>query len=483
MTVLMWFRRDLRLADNPALAYAVARGEPVIPLFIRDDADAADWRPGGASQWWLHGSLESLDRDLRACSGGQGLVLRTGRAEQVIAEVLAESRARAIVWNRRYEPWAVQRDTWLKSALGAQGVEVRTFNASLLAEPARFPDRPDGPYKVFTPFWRALRVKAIAPPACAKPVRIPPPALGLESEALGDWRLRPSRPDWAHGLAAEWSPGETGAENRLMAFVDGAMDVYASERNIPGRSGTSRLSPHLHFGEIGPWQVWRSVTAAAAAAYGDPFHPGAERFLAELAWREFSHHLLFHFTDMPAAPLRAEFSRFPWRDDERSLALWRLGRTGYPIVDAGLRQLWSTGWMHNRVRMIAASFLIKHLLVDWRRGEEWFWDTLVDADMANNSASWQWVAGCGADAAPYFRIFNPVSQGQRFDPDGAYVRAWVPELARLPSALIHAPWTASPAQLEDAGVRLGTDYPRPCVDHAMARARALEAYGRIKAAA
>lgn len=255
MTVLMWFRRDLRLADNPALAHAVAGGKPVIPLFIRDDADAADWRPGGASQWWLHGSLESLDRALRARSGGQGLVLRTGRAAQVIAEVLAESGARTIVWNRRYEPWAVQRDTRLKSSLGAKRVEVRTFNAALLVEPARFPDRPEGPYKVFTPFWRALRASAIPPPTCAKPVRIPPPAPGLVSETLGDWRLRPSRPDWAQGLAAEWSPGESGAENRLMAFVDGAMGSYAVERNIPARSGTSRLSPHLHFGEIGPWQV------------------------------------------------------------------------------------------------------------------------------------------------------------------------------------------------------------------------------------
>ena len=479
----MWFRLDLRLADNPALAHAAARGEPVIPLFIRDDADAAHWRPGGASQWWLHGSLESLDRDLRARSGGQGLMLRTGCAEQVIADVLAESGARAIVWNSRYEPWAVRRDAGLKSALRAQGVEVRTFNAALLMEPARFPDRPEGPYKVFTPFWRALRAKAIPPPACAKPARILPPASAPGSETLGDWRLRPSRPDWARGLAAEWSPGEPGAANRVEAFVDGAMRGYGAERNIPSGFGTSRLSPHLHFGEIGPWQVWREVTTAAAAAFGDPFHPDAERFLAELAWREFSHHLLFHFTDMPTAPLKAEYSRFPWRDDEPALAAWRAGRTGYPIVDAGLRQLWSIGWMHNRVRMIAASFLIKHLLIDWRRGEEWFWDTLVDADLANNSASWQWVAGSGADAAPYFRIFNPVSQGLRFDPDGAYVRAWVPELARLPSAVIHAPWTASVAQLEEAGVRLGADYPRPWVDHALARARALEAYGRIKATA
>jgi deoxyribodipyrimidine photo-lyase len=307
-----------------------------------------------------------------------------------------------------------------------------------------------------------------------------PAASGVASESLDDWRLRPARPDWAGGLRRAWTPGEAGARSRLDVFLAKAVFGYAETRNLPAVSGTSRLSPHLHFGEIGPRQIWRAATAAGLAAHGDPFAPGVETFLSEVVWREFSAHLLHHFPSLPSEALKPDFDRMPWRDDAPGLAAWQTGATGYPIVDAGMRELWATGWMHNRVRMIVASFLVKDLLVDWRRGAAWFWDTLVDADLASNAASWQWVAGSGADASPYFRIFNPVTQGQKFDPDGAYVRRWVPELARLSPRLIHAPWTASASELAAARIRLGADYPRPIVDHAAARQRALDAYGQIR---
>lgn len=480
MSVIVWFRRDLRLSDNPALQAAVATGQPIVPVFIRDDEDAGARRPGGASRWWLHGSLASLDADLRRL-GGSGLVLRTGSAAQVIPALVAETGARTVVWNRRYEPWAVARDGALKAALRERGVDVRSFNGALLAEPARFFNKSGAPYQVFTPFWRALRAGAEPPDFQPAPDRlnIAPDVAG---EALDSWALRPTRPDWAGGLREMWTPGEAGAAARLRAFTDEAVFAYADRRNVPGVTGTSRLSPHLHFGEIGPWQVWRAAVAAGEAVHGDPLQRGVETFLSEIGWREFSAHLLFHFPTLPETALKPEFDRMPWRDDPAALAAWRKGLTGYPIVDAGLRELWATGWMHNRVRMIVASFLIKDLMIDWRQGEAWFWDTLVDADLASNAASWQWVAGSGADAAPYFRVFNPVSQGQTFDPEGAYVRLWVPELARLSNALIHAPWTASAAQLEGAGVRLGRDYPRPLVDHAQARQHALAAYAQVRAA-
>jgi deoxyribodipyrimidine photo-lyase len=480
MTTLLWFRADLRLADNPALAHAVARGGAVASVFILDDEDAQAWAPGGASRWWLHGSLEALDRDLRRL-GGAGLILRRGPAETVLADLVAETNATAVVWNRRYEPWAVARDARIKSRLRAAGVEVRSFNAALLCEPTAFANLQGKPYQVFTPFWKGLRGKVSPPAPMAVPARLAPPGAAPASDPLESWALRPSKPDWAGGLDAAWTPGEAGAQARLQGFVDEALIDYRERRNLPGEAGTSRLSPHLHFGEIGPWQVWRAATAAAVAQTGDPFPAGVETFLSEVGWREFSAHLLFHFPTLPDAPLRPQYQRFPWRSDPKALAAWRRGLTGYPIVDAGMRELWATGWMHNRVRMIAASFLIKHLLLDWREGEAWFWDTLVDADLASNAASWQWVAGSGADAAPYFRIFNPISQGVKFDPKGAYVRRWVPELAALPDSTLHAPWTATAAELSIAGVRLGVDYPRPIVDHAAARARALQALSTLTA--
>jgi len=466
-TTLLWFRLDLRLADNPALAAAVAAGRPVVAVFVLDDADAGEWAAGGASRWWLHHSLASLDASLRACGGR--LVLRRGPAADAIDRLVAETGAAAVYWNRRYEPWASARDAGIKASLLRRGIEARSFNAGLLREPWDIRTGAGGPYKVFTPFWKALRASLGAVAPTPAPARIPAPQRQPASDALGDWRLTPARPDWAFGLRAAWVPGEAAAARRLIAFLDGAVQHYADRRNIPADPGTSRLSPHLHFGEIGPRQVWH---AASATEDGN----GIERFLSEIAWREFSYHLLHHFPDLPAQPLRPGFAAFPWADEPAGLQAWQQGRTGYPIVDAGMRELWATGWMHNRVRMITASFLVKDLMLPWRAGEDWFWDTLVDADLASNSASWQWVAGCGADAAPYFRVFNPSLQGAKFDPQGDYVRRWVPELSGMADGLIHTPWKARRVDLADAGVRLGIDYPAPILDHAAARDRALAAF-------
>ncbi|MFC3069658.1 cryptochrome/photolyase family protein [Phenylobacterium soli] len=479
MTVLVWFRRDLRLADNPALAQAIATGEPILPLYVLDDEDAGCWAPGAASRWWLHGSLTALDADLKARSGGRGLALRRGSAERVVGDLARTAGVSAVLWNRCYEPWAVARDARLMMSLRQSGIAAISFNGSLLTEPGHFLNRQGEPYRVFTPFWRALRAQAEPVGASRPPERID--IAGAPSERLADWDLLPTRPDWAGGLRETWTPGEAGARARLKAFLAGAVFEYGDMRNRPDRSGTSRLSPHLHFGEISPWAVWRAVTTAGMARTGEPFSAGVDTFLSELAWREFSAHLLFHFPDLPTKALKPEYDRVGWRHDRAGLEAWRRGRTGYPIVDAGMRELWATGWMHNRVRMIVASLLIKDLLIDWREGEAWFWDTLVDADLANNAASWQWVAGSGADASPWFRIFNPVTQGETFDPDGDYVRRWIPELAKLPTRAIHAPWTAGAADLAAAGVRLGDTYPRPIVDHAEARRRTLDAYAVTKA--
>jgi len=479
MTTLLWFRRDLRLADNPALDAAVAIGRPVIPVYICDDADAGEWSPGGASRWWLHGSLSALSSEIEA--RGNRLILKTGPAEAVINELISETGATSVYWNRRYEPWATRRDEKIKTALKGKGIEARSFNAGLLREPWAITTQKGEPYKVFTPFWKALRASGEPDQLKPAPQRIPAPNDFSKSDDLNSWGLLPTKPDWASGLRDAWTPGEDAAQSRLHDFTDAAVFDYQDKRNLPGVSGTSRLSPHLHFGEIGPRQIWHTVIASALAQTGSPMPRGAETYLSEIAWREFSYHLLFHFPELPLKPLRTEFSNFPWASDPDALSAWQRGATGYPIVDAGMRELWTTGWMHNRVRMIVASFLIKDLLIDWQTGEKWFWDTLVDADLASNAASWQWVAGCGADAAPYFRVFNPTIQGTKFDPDGSYVRRWLPEVSRLPDRLIHAPWTAKPIELADAGIELGRDYPAPIVDHSIARNRALEKYKLLKA--
>ena len=478
--VIVWFRQDLRLSDNPALAAAAAAGRPVIPLYILDTESAGRWAPGGASRWWLHHSLEALSRSLT--ERGLRLVLRRGAAGPVLERLIAETGARGVCWNRLYEPWAIRRDDAIRAALQAEGVAVESFNAALLFEPGNVLSGSGAPYRVFTPFWRAcLAADPPAPPlpepvfgdaaAAARPVR---------SEPLDSSGLLPTAPDWAGGLRAAWQPGEATAQRLLQAFLANGLHGYAAHRDRPDLVSTSRLSPHLHFGEIGPRQIWHAVHALSAVGDG-PADDGPRKFLAEIGWREFSYHLLHHFPDLPEAPLQPRFAGFQWEDNPAALRAWQRGRTGYPFVDAGMRQLWQTGWMHNRLRMVTASFLVKHLLIRWQAGAAWFWDTLVDADLANNNAGWQWVAGCGADAAPYFRIFSPIAQGEKFDPRGDYVRHYVPELAGLPDRWIHRPWEAPQEVLRAAGVRLGETYPHPLVDHATARRKALEAYEVVKA--
>ena len=472
---IVWFRNDLRLADNPALHAAREAGGPVIPLYILDeDAPRA---PGGASRWWLHHSLSGLSGDLEKT--GAPLILRRGPSDAVLADLIAETGATRVFWNRRYYAEHVALDKHLKSDLEDRGVDVKSLNGALLREPWEVKTNSGGFYRVYSPFWRALRAMGPARPApLPKPRKIPGAPTPPASDRLDDWRLLPTAPNWAEEIADVWTPGEDGAHKRLGAFLKGPVDHYADGRNRPDCELTSRLSPHLAFGEIGPLQIWRETHARIER--GDIDEKSADKFLSEIAWREFSYNLLFHYEDLPEKPLREEFAAYPWREDAEGLKAWQDGLTGYPIVDAGMRQLWRTGWMHNRVRMIVASFLIKDLLVPWQEGEAWFWDTLVDADIANNAASWQWVAGCGADAAPYFRIFNPVSQGEKFDPDGEYVRKFVPELAALPAKHIHAPWTAPEALLLQCGISLGKTYPNPIVDHGEARRRALSGYDTIK---
>ena len=467
--VIVWFRRDLRLADNPALAAAVETGAPIIPLYVLDGSAAL--RPlGAASLWWLDKSLRALDADLR--SRGSRLILRRGAAETVIPDLARETGATAVHRNRLWDPGLPQRDAALQEALGDEGVEALSFNAALLLEPGKLTTKTGGTYSVFTPFWRAARAAIRLPAPTRAPDKMTAPEAWPASDALEDWRLHPDHPDWSAGFDV-WSPGEDGAHERLHLFIEDGLRDYARGRDTPSLEGSTRLSPHLHWGEISPAQVWRSVQAAVAI--GEAQDAQADKLFSEMAWRDFNHHLLAVRPTLADQPVKAPFARMPWRSDAVEFRAWTRGRTGYPIVDAGMRQLWETGWMHNRVRLIAASFLVKHLLHDWREGERWFWNTLVDADAANNAANWQWVAGSGVDAAPFFRIFNPTTQGERFDPDGLYVKRWAPELANVPAKVIHQPWAADPMLLSRAGVKLGRDYPLPIVDHAAARARALDA--------
>ena len=461
--VVMWFRQDLRLADNAALRAAAEAG-PLICLYVLDDVTPGEWAWGGASRWWLHKSLARLAEDLARHK--IALVLRRGPADEILADILRETNAAALYFTRDYAPWSGALEKRVKAIAGERGAGCHRYGGYLLHEPEAIRTGQNEPYKVFTPFSRAcLRLGDPKSPRPA-PAQFAPWAGTLESDRLEHWNLLPRHPDWATGFAG-WSPGEQGARQRLDSFVGEALAGYADGRDRPDRDGTSRLSPYLHWGEISPVQCWTAIRSAMAEANGRLDRPG-EKFLSELLWREFSYHLLHHWPDLPSQAFQAKFDNFPWRDDPQALAAWQRGETGYPIIDAGMRQLWATGYMHNRARMITASFLIKDLLIDWRLGEKWFWDTLVDADIANNAASWQWVAGSGADAAPYFRIFNPVLQSEKFDPDGAYVRKWCPELQELPDNSIHNPWNI------DSYVK-SRKYPERLVDHAAARDRALRA--------
>ncbi len=473
-TALVWFRRDLRLTDNPALHAALQSAERIVPVYIHDPDSEAPWSAGGATQSWLHHSLEALAADIAALGGR--LILRQGRTLSVLRALARETGATEVYWNRLYEPAVVSRDTQIKAALREDGLTAESFNGALWREPWQIQTGGGTPYKVFTPFWKVLSTGL--PEAVVLP---PPDALKtpakIASDRLDALELKPQIA-WDSGFYDVWTPGESGALQQLGDFVDGAMSGYREARDLPAKAGVSRLSPHLHFGEISPRQAL--VATHRALRDREAIENDASHFLRELGWREFAHHLLHHFPTTPEQPMDPRFAQFPWRrasDYADDLAAWQRGRTGIPIVDAGMRQLWTTGWMHNRVRMIVASLLTKHLLIPWQEGARWFWDTLADADLANNTLGWQWVAGCGADAAPYFRVFNPVLQSRKFDSDGAYLRQWLPELRRADAKAIHEPWAHSRTLLA-SGIQLGRDYPLPIVDLAEGRQRALDAYAQ-----
>ena len=477
-SVIVWFRNDLRLSDHAALAAAAGTGAPLICLFILDEAAAQSARRplGAAAKWWLANSLRTLDRELR--KRGQRLILRRGDTATILVQIAQEAKAKAVFWLDSEIPAEAACARQVITALHEIGVETHISRSDLLASPSAIRNKEGHGLRVFTRFWK--RVRALGDPPHPLPAmkKLPPSVASVESESIEDWQLKPLHPDWASGLRARWTPGEAGARKKLDAFLDDAVDGYASRRDDLARDQTSHLSAHLRFGEISPRQVFHATRFTAER--NPALSRDVEKFLSELGWREFCRHLLFDQPDLHRQDLQHSFDNFPWRTDHAALRAWQQGRTGYPIVDAGMRELWHTGTMHNRVRMVAASFLVKHLLIDWREGERWFWDTLVDADPGSNPGNWQWVAGCGADAAPYFRIFNPVLQGEKFDPDGVYVMKWVPELAKLPPKLIHQPWEATPMELAAAGITLGKTYPAPIVDHKAARERALTAYRKTR---
>lgn len=475
--IIYWFRQDLRTRDLPGLLAAAETGKPLIACYILDDVSAGDWALGGASCWWLHHSVTRLAESVESL-GGQ-LLLRRGQSTQVLAALVAETGADSVYCSQHFEPWAADLEQRTYDTLAPLGCTLKRYPGTLLFQPGTVLNQSGLPFKVYTPFWRACRAKEAPAETRPAPKDIRWHAR-LNGDALPDWSLLPAQPNWAEGWGDLWQPGERGAESRLTHFLAGPITRYSEGRDHPSLDCTSHLSPHIRFGEISPREIWHRTATwqrenPGSAAAGD-------KFLSELGWREFSYHLLSHFPSIPEKPFKPQFEPFPWLGNKQALEAWQRGQTGYPIVDAGMRELWQTGYMHNRVRMVVASFLTKHLLTHWRTGENWFWDTLLDADLANNACSWQWVAGSGADAAPYFRIFNPVTQGEKFDGAGDYVRQWVPEIASLPDKYLHSPWKAPDTALEDAGVILGQTYPNPIVDHKAAREAALAAYGAIRAA-
>ncbi len=477
---IVWFRQDLRLHDNPALQAALESGSSLLPVYIQE-TDRQDWAPGAASNWWLHHSLISLQQSLRAC--GSDLLVYQGSAEKTLNALCEQFDVSQVFWNRCYEPSAIERDTSIKKILRNKDIETKSFNGSLLFEPWENLKKDGTPYRVFTPYWKAMQKNGFPLYSFAAPKTLPSISKNLKNKIHTDiklLKLLPSIP-WDREFYHAWQVGEKHALHHLDDFIDNAVFDYADGRDIPSIHGTSQLSSHLHFGEISPWQIMRSINEWSSLDTKGGSIKAGEVYLRQLGWRDYAHHLLYHFPHTTDKPLDRRFDAFPWnKHGKKSLQRWQQGTTGIPIVDAGMRQLWQTGWMHNRVRMIVASLLTKNLLIPWQLGAMWFWDTLIDANLANNTMGWQWTAGCGADAAPFFRIFNPVRQGERFDPDGDYVRQWVPELKRLPNKWIHQPWEAPPLVLHDADIRLGKNYPEPIVDLAETRRAALSIWNELK---
>ncbi len=469
MTTIHWFRQDLRLADNPALA-AAAESEDVLCIYILDDINAQSWAMGAASRVWLYHTLDALNKTLQG-----HLHILQGNSKAILSELATSHGIKRVTWNRCYEPWRIVRDTDIKTTLKDQDIQVRTYNGSLCWEPHTVLKNDSTPYRVFTPYYRK---------GC---LRATPPSLPIDSPKITHANLKPKqacsledlnllpKKDWHQSLIKHWQVGEHAAMQKLEAFIDEGLHQYKEGRNFPGQKHVSRLSPHLHWGEISPRQIWQAIQSIA-------LNDNTDHFLSELGWREFSYYLLYHFPSLPEENFQAKFDYFPWRNNKRLLQAWQNGSTGYPIVDAGMRELWQTGYMHNRVRMIVGSFLVKNLGIHWHEGAKWFWNCLVDADLASNSASWQWIAGCGADAAPYFRIFNPVTQGEKFDSMGAYTRQYVPELADLPDKYLFKPWEAPETVLAQANIILGINYPKPIIKLAQSRQAALDAYEKVKKA-
>jgi deoxyribodipyrimidine photo-lyase len=478
VTTVLWYRQDLRVSDHDALLDACSRG-PVVPVFVWHPEGEGRWPQGGAQRWWLDRSLRALDAQLR--ERGSRLVVRAGDPAAELAQVAAACGARRVACSRRYEPEAMREEERIGDALESRGIELARVGSTLLFDPFEVRSGSGTPYKVFTPFWKACMARPEPDRPRPAPASIPAPAAWPSCISVDALRLNPTIA-WDAGLRETWTPGEVAGRRRLASFVAGPVGEYADRRDIPSVEGTSRLAAFLHFGEVSPREAWHAA-GDAARGRGAAFAGGVQKFRAELGWREFGAHVLANFPRTSDDPLRTEYRRFPWRTDDAQLRAWQRGRTGYPFVDAGMRELWHTGTMHNRVRMVVASFLTKHLRMDWMHGARWFWDTLVDADLGNNTLGWQWAGGCGADAAPYFRIFNPVTQGEKFDAEGEYIRRWVPELAKVPSKYLHAPWEAPPLALSMSGVTLGEDYPWPIVDHAKAREEALAALSSISAKA
>jgi deoxyribodipyrimidine photo-lyase len=474
-TVLYWIRNDLRLADNPALTAAIASGLPVVPVFIWSPEEEGNWPLGAATRAWLERSLAALAAAYETC--GSRMILRQGSTRDILLALCEECGTDTVFASRRYEPASLRQEAGVRDALRERGRSIKVFNGSLLNAPNDVATQMGEPYKVFTPYYNAcLKREPLAAPYPA-PERIPAPAKWPKSNALESLKLTPNHP-WVGKMLRHWQIGEAGAQARLAAWVEEPVTGYPVNRDLPAISGTSTLAPYLHFGEISPRQIAHAVRQYPV--HRDESVTANESYIRQLYWREFAHHLLYHFPHTPEKPLKELFGRFPWVKNDDFLQRWQRGQTGYPFVDAGMRELWETGWMHNRVRMVVASFLIKDLRIHWREGADWFWDTLFDADLANNSLGWQWVAGCGADAAPYFRVFNPVTQGKKFDGAAAYIRRWVPEIAALPDKYIHCPWEMAPIELAACGVTLGKDYPAPMVDHDEARKTALAIYDELK---
>jgi deoxyribodipyrimidine photo-lyase len=470
---LIWLRRDLRLRDHLPLTKAVEKGNPVMPVYIHDRTSPEIEKPGAASLWWLHHSLSALQKAYQ--DKGIKLILRRGPAVEVLGELCKATAAGALYFHRSILPGEEALEQNIAEYCKSHDIDCRRFRGETLFEPGEIRTGSDTAYKVFTPFWKACLEEPEPGEPLPIPHTIPSPEKYPESDALAEWDLMPTSPNWAKGFHDHWQPGEEGARQSLTRFLKSHVSDYKKMRDYPAEDGTSRLSPHLHYGEISIRDCWHQTKAAHKV------DKGAEAYLRELGWREFCYHLLHHWPEMEEEPFRPEFAAYPWKNNADQLKAWQKGETGYPIIDAAMRQLWQTGWMHNRLRMLVGSFLVKNLMIHWHEGRDWFWDTLVDADIANNSAGWQWIAGSGADAAPYFRIFNPVTQSEKFDKEGEFIRSYVPELQDLPTQHIHAPYDAPEEVLEKAGIKLGKTYPNPIADLKSTRQAALKVYEQVKA--